>query len=138
MADDEEEGLPDAAKALPPEVAKKIPWWGYALMTLLGSGALGSSGYVGSLFGAAQAAANNAEKIEDLEGTIASLEKKIDDEAKATAAREQASNDLVKRVDTMTKTLDKQNGRLERLTLVIATTSGIDINTLIPSSPENP
>lgn len=137
MADDKE-GLPEVAKSLPPEVAKKIPWWGYLLLTLAGSGALGSSGYLGSLFGAAQAAADNAEKIENLKGTIASLEDKIDDEAKATAAREQASDDLVKRVDTMTKTLDKQNGRLERLTLVIATTSGIDINTLIPPSPESP
>ncbi len=136
MADDEE-GLTDAAKALPPEIAKKMPWWGYALMTLVGSGALGSSGYLGSLFGAAQAAANNAEKIEALEGTITSLESKIDHEARATAAREQASNDLVKRVDTMTRTLDKQNGRLERLTLVIATTNSIDINALIPPSSEN-
>ena len=135
MADDNET---PGAPGIPAEVAKKMPWWGYLLLTLAGSGALGSSGYLGSLFGAAQAAANNAEKIEALETTIGSLEDKIDDEARATIAREQASKDLVKRVDTMTKTLDKQNGKLERLTLIIATTNSIDINTLIPPSSENP
>jgi len=123
MANDEDD-LPEVAKILPPEVAKKIPWWGYLLMMLIGSGTLGSTGYIGSVLGAAQAAEDNAKKIASLEQTITS--------------REQASSDLVQRVDTMTKTLKAQNNQLLRLTLLIAQTNQIDVNTLIPPTSEGP
>lgn len=116
---------------IPEEVIKKMPWWGYVLLTVLGSGALGSSGYIGSLFGAAQAAANNAKKIE-------ALEDKIDRDVQTSAAREQATKSLVERVDTMTRALERQNGRLERLTLIIATTNHVDINMLVPPVSEDP
>lgn len=85
---------------IPESIAKKMPWWGYLIVTIMPL----ISGYGGSIMGAASQAKENATEISALK----------------------------KSVDGIVTVVSNQNRKITRLTIVIASTSDIDINTLIP------
>lgn len=113
---EEEDTAPPGHPQVPTEIAKKMPWWGYLTMTMAPL-VVGGSGYGGSLVGASQQAKANAVEIISLKQTVENLTKSVDDQSKA---------------------MKDQNGRIERLTVVIAASSDIDINALLGSNGGTP